>query len=65
MARKVSKNDILRRIKELDELEIIIEEISRSESSSKKQNQLSSFTREAKRQIDDSRDVILIAVALK
>ena len=65
MARKVSKNELLRRIKELDELEIVIEDISRSESSFKKQNQLSCFTREAKRQIDNSRDVILMTVALK
>ena len=65
MARKISKNDLIRRLKELEELEVIVEEVPRLESTSKKQNQLSTFNREAKRQIEDSRDVILIAVAIK
>lgn len=51
--------------KQIDELEIVTEEISRLDSSSKKQTQVYNFTREAKRQVDDLRDVVLIAVAIK
>ena len=63
--KRVSKVDAEKALRESNALEIIIEEISRSDTASNKQSQISRFTAEVQKQVKDDRDVLLIAVKIK
>jgi len=63
--KRVSKADVIKALNNLDALEIILEEISRSDSAANKQSQLRRFNAEVQKQINDDRDVLLIAVRVK
>ena len=63
--KRVSKADVIKAINSVDILEIILEEISRSDIAANKQSQLRRFNAEVQKQINDERDVLLIAVKVK
>ena len=65
MPKRISKSDAVKAINDTDALEIVFEKISRSEQTSTKRSQLTRFTSEVQKQIQDERDVILISVKLK
>jgi hypothetical protein len=65
MPKRITKSDAIKSIKDTDELEIIFEEIMRSESQSLKQSKLNRFISETQRQIKEDRDVRLFAVKVK
>ena len=63
--KRVSKADVIKAINSVDALEIIFEEIRRSDTTPNKQSQLRRFNAEVQKQITDDRDVLLIAVKVK
>jgi hypothetical protein len=63
--KRVSKADAIKALNNVDTLEIIYEDISRKESATNKQSQLRRFSAEVQKQINDERDVLLIAVKVK
>lgn len=65
MAQKTSKRDAINAIQNSDPLEILLERINRSENESSKKQRLNTFTAAVQKQIQDQRDVILIAVKVK
>lgn len=65
MIKNISKRDLLKKIENSEPLEILIEEIDRSSSDSKKNSKLSSYIRGVKSQIKDQRDVILVSIKVK
>lgn len=60
-----SKQDVQQLLSKADILACLVEEISRKSQDSAKRNQEQAFAREARKLVDEQRDVILIAVKLK
>lgn len=63
--KRVSKADAIKALNNVDALEIILEEISRSDTDANKQSQLRRFNAEVQKQMNDERDVLLIAIKNK
>jgi len=65
MTKRISKSDAEKAIKDADALEVLFEEIDRSDNTSSKQTALNSFINEVKKQINDQRNVKLYSVKVK
>lgn len=65
MPKKVSKTDIVKEINKLDVLEVIQETVLRSDPAPHRQAKISAFTKKAKEQVADDRDVLLISIKIK
>ena len=65
MAKSVSKSEAIKEINQSEALEVILEKIDRSESTSSKQSKISKFLSAIQKQVKDERDVILISVKVK
>lgn len=63
--KRVSKLEAERLLKETDPLEIVIEEINRSDTASAKIILLSRFSAEVQKLIKEERDILLIAVKIR
>jgi hypothetical protein len=63
--KRTSKAEAVKAINNVDALEVILEEISRTDTSTNKQSQLRRFSTEVQKQINDERDILLIAVKVK
>ena len=65
MSKKVSESELQKLIKDVDIMEICTQQIERDQSETLKSNQLSDFIRNAKHQIKDHRDVLLISIKVR
>ena len=65
MAQRTSKREAINSIEKSDPLEILLERVERSESESSKKQRFNRFCSAVNKQIQDQRDVILIAVKIK
>ena len=65
MSKKITPSELTRTIKDLDIIEIVIESISRDESTSNKKNKLLRYLKTAQAHIDDQRDVYLVSIKVK
>jgi hypothetical protein len=63
--KRVSKSEAERLLKDTDPLEIVIEQIHRSDTASVKLILLSRFSTEVQKLIKEERDIFLIAVKIK
>jgi len=63
--KQVSKADLLRQISKADVLEVITELVQRSQPDPHRQAKISAFTKKAKEQVADDRDVLLISIKIK
>ena len=65
MAKKTSKREAINTIDKSDPLEILLERVDRLASEPSKKQRLDRFTSDVQKQIQDQRDVILIAIKVK
>ena len=65
MPKEVSKAELLRQISKADVLEVITELVQRTQPDPQRQAKISAFTKKAKEQVADDRDVLLISIKIK
>ena len=63
--KRVSKSEADKALRDTDALEIIVQQISRSDTASAKLNLLSRFSTEVQKMVKDERDVLLVAVKIR
>jgi len=63
--KRVSKPETERTVRDADTLEIIVDQISRNDTTSTKLMLLNRFSTEVKKLIKEERDILLIALKLK
>ena len=60
-----TKAELLRLLNKVDVLEVITEIVQRTQPDPHRQAKISAFTKKAKEQVADDRDVLLISLKLK
>lgn len=65
MSKRISKSDAEKAIKDADALEVVFQEIERTDQTSVKQTSLNKFVDEVKKQIKDERNILLYSVKVK
>ena len=65
MTKRIPKSDAEKAIKDADALEVVFQEIDRTDQASVKQASLNKFVDEVKKQIKDERNILLFSVKVK
>lgn len=63
--KQISKAELLRQLNKVDVLEVITELVQRSQPDPHRQAKISAFTKKAKEQVAEDRDVLLISIKIK
>jgi hypothetical protein len=63
--KQLSKAELLRLLNKVDVLEVITEIVQRTQPDPQRQAKISAFTKKAKEQIAEDRDVLLISIKIK
>ena len=63
--KQLSKAELLRQLNKIDVLEVITELVQRGEPDPHRQTKISAFTKKAKEQVAEDRDVLLISIKIK
>lgn len=65
MAKKVSKNEIIKLVNQSEMLDAITQTIDRNDSTSQKQSDLNRVIQDIQAKIKDDRDILIIAIKIK